>query len=159
MGLLDSLVDRSFRDEKAGRVVVFTGTPRNRGYLVRSRSEEVKITSFLKMFYFAHVSILLLGAMLANSWSTFFARAFFDRPAAHMVGVTGIALATFLLVMGLPYFLLWRSYEKALLSFASAEYEVVLSETSAKKPPWTAAIPLGVVALIFAGVCALIALK
>ena len=61
MSLLDSIVGRSFRDEKAGRVVVFTGDRRNRGYVVKSESEELKIRSFLKMFYFAHFSILTLG--------------------------------------------------------------------------------------------------
>ena len=42
MGLLDSIVSRSFRDEKAGRVVVFAGDRRNRGYVVRSDAEGTK---------------------------------------------------------------------------------------------------------------------
>ena len=71
MGLLDSIVGKSFRDEKVGRVVVFTGDRRNRGYVLKSESEELRIRSFLKMFYFAHFSILLLGIQVANAWSTF----------------------------------------------------------------------------------------
>lgn len=66
MALLDSIVGASFRDEKAGRVVVFSGDRRTHGYVVRSASEELKIKSFLKMFYFAHFSILLLGYLLAS---------------------------------------------------------------------------------------------
>src|SRR3984893_1968632 len=72
MSLLDFIVSNAFRDEKAGRVVVFSGDRRSRGYIVRSAAEELKIKSFLKMFYFAHFYILLLGMMLANSWSAFF---------------------------------------------------------------------------------------
>src|SRR6202045_4255504 len=72
MGLVDSIVGKGFRDEKAGRVVVFAGDRRNRGYVVKSAAEELKIRSFLKMFYFAHLSILLLGGLLANAWSIFF---------------------------------------------------------------------------------------
>src|ERR1700731_1042652 len=109
MGLVDSIVGKAFRDEKAGRVVVFTGDRRNRGYVVKSESEELKIRSFLKMFYFAHLSILLLGMQVANAWSTFIVhiRAF-DRPDLLRSG--GIYLGIFSLVVGLPYFLLWRSY-------------------------------------------------
>lgn len=48
MGLLDSIVAKSFRDEKAGRVVVFTGDRRNRGYVVKSESEELEDQIFSK---------------------------------------------------------------------------------------------------------------
>jgi len=51
MGLIDAIVDRSFRDTPAGRVVVFSGDPRKRGYVVKSLAEEKRIKSFLKMFY------------------------------------------------------------------------------------------------------------
>jgi hypothetical protein len=69
MAFLDSIVGACFRDEEAGRVVVFSGDRPTRGYVVRSESEELKIRSFLKMFYFAHFSILLLGYSLASEWS------------------------------------------------------------------------------------------
>jgi len=69
MALLDSIVGACFRDEKAGRVVIFSGDRRARGYIVRSESEELKIRSFLKMFYFAHFSILFPGYFLASEWS------------------------------------------------------------------------------------------
>jgi len=61
MGLLDSIVSNAFRDEKAGRVVVFSGDRWSRGYIVRSAAEELKIKSFLKMFYFAHSTSLCSG--------------------------------------------------------------------------------------------------
>src|SRR6266849_959100 len=110
MRLLDSLADTSFRDETAGRVVVFAGDRRNRGYLVSSAADEQKIRSFL-----------FLGIPLANAWSTFFVHALLDGPAAHLPGATGISLGIFSLVVGLPYLILWRSYRKASLSFVSAE--------------------------------------
>ena len=54
MALLDSIVSANFRSENTGRVVVFPGDRRHRGYLVKSPAEELKIRSFLKMFYGAH---------------------------------------------------------------------------------------------------------
>ena len=143
MGLIDSIVDRAFRDEKAGRVVVFTGGPRKRGYLVRSEPEELKIRAFLKMFYFAHLSILILGLQAATYWSTLF-----TRPARHVFSAMGISLGIYALVVGLPYFFLWRSYRKALLSFVAAEDEVLVSRSGARM--WTATtafVALGVLLL------------
>ena len=134
MGLLDSIVGRSFRDEEAGRVVVFAGDRRHRGYVVKSDSEELKIRSLLKMFYAAHFSILLLGMLLANAWSSFIIHLQeLGRPAAHLLRTEGIYLGIYSLVVGLPYFLLWRSYKKALLSFVSVQDEVLLSERSGNR--------------------------
>jgi hypothetical protein len=39
----------------------------------------------------------------------------------------GIAAVIYFLVTGVPYWLLWRSYKKAFVSFASAQDEVLLS--------------------------------
>jgi len=129
MGLLDSVVGKSFRDSSAGRVVVFTGVGRARGYFVKSESEELKIRSFLKMFYFAHFSILILGMLLANAWSQFFVHLReFGRPAEHLLRYEGVYLGIYTLVVGLPLFMLWRSYRKALLSFVSAQDEVLVPE-------------------------------
>ena len=66
MGLIDALVNRSFRETPAGRVVVFSGDPRKRGYLVRSGADEQKIRSFLEMFYFAHLYVLVFGILLSQ---------------------------------------------------------------------------------------------
>jgi hypothetical protein len=105
MGLLDSIVGESFRDEKVGRVVVFTGDRRNRGYVLKSESEELRIRSFLKMFYFAHFSILLLGIQVANAWSTFVTNIHaLGSPAAHLLRTSGIVLGIYSVVVGLPYF-------------------------------------------------------
>jgi uncharacterized protein YjeT (DUF2065 family) len=150
MGLLDSIVGRSFRDEQSGRVVVFTGDRRHRGYVVKSESDELKIRSFLKMFYFAHFSILLLGIMLANAWSTFFANLHeFGAPAAHILRTSGIYLGIYSVVVGLPYFLLWRSYKKALSGFVSAQDEVLISGKSPGPQPWIALA--GLTVLLLAG--------
>src|SRR5260370_33761715 len=113
MSLLDSMVGRSFRDEKAGRVVVFTGDRRNRGYVARSESEELKIRPFLKMFYFAHLSILLLGRHVSNTRTTFIIhlRAFGRQ---DLVSSDGIYRWISSLIVGLLSFLLWRSYKRSL---------------------------------------------
>jgi hypothetical protein len=126
MGLLDSIVGQCFRDEKAGRVVVFTGDRRNRGYLVKSTDQELKIKAFLKMFFCGHLSIFLLGYFLAYESSMELVYAL-GRPAAHLFRTSSIFLGNYFLV-GLPYLLFWRFYKKALLSFVSAQDEVLLSD-------------------------------
>jgi hypothetical protein len=150
MGFLDSVVGRSFRDEQTGRVVVFTGDRRHRGYLVKSESDELKIRSFLKMFYFAHFSILLLGMMLANAWSTFFANLHeFGSPAQHILRTSAIYLGIYSVVVGIPYFLLWRSYKKALPGFVSVRDEVLVSGKGPARQPWLALA--GLTVLLLAG--------
>lgn len=139
MGLLESIVDRSFRDEKAGRVVVFQGDRRNRGYVVRSEGDELRIRSFLRMFYFAHFAILLLGMLLANAWSLFVTELqLFGRPAKHLLPNVAMFLLVYLLVVGLPYFFLWRSYKASLANFVSPQDEVLASGTPAGRQPWAA---------------------
>ncbi len=138
MGLLDSIVSQAFRDEQSGRVVVFSGDRRNRGYIVRSGDDELKIRSFLKMFYFAHFSIVLLGMLVANSWATFFINIHaFGKPAAHLLRSGSIYFGIYGLLVGVPYSLLWRSYKKALFSFVSAQDEVLISGNSARRRPWS----------------------
>jgi hypothetical protein len=152
MGFLDSIVARSFLDQKAGRVVVFSGDRRNRGYLVKSEAEELKIKSFLKMFYFANLSILLLGMLTTNAWSGFLITSqAFDRPAAHLVRIGSIFLGIYSLVVGLPYFLLWRSYKKSISSFVSAQDEVLVSGKNPAGVSWIA-IALFALALIILAV-------
>ena len=156
MALLDSIVSANFRSENAGRVVVFPGDRRHRGYLVKSQSEELKIRSFLKMFYCAHASILLLGGLLASGWSTDL-RHVLDMQAAHVLRTEGIFLGIYFLVVGLPYFLVWRAYKKALLSFVSPQDEVLVSGKRPRQQQvllavgmiaFTIAILLGVILLI-----------
>jgi hypothetical protein len=130
MALLDSIVSANFRSENAGRVVVFPGDRRNRGYVVRSEPEELKIRAFLKMFYCAHFSILFLGYFLGFEWSRQIYRAL-GRPEAHIFRAICISLAVYLLVAGVPYVLLWGSYKKAFVGFVSPEDEVSISGTRA----------------------------
>jgi hypothetical protein len=144
MALLDSIVGARFRDEKAGRVVVFFG--RTRGYVVRSESEEVKIRSFLKMFYFAHFSILLLGYFLASEWSRAIYRAL-GRPEAHFFRAMCISLGVYLVVVAVPYFLLWRSYKQALMSFVSLGDEVLVSGRRASRKQMFIFIAAGMILL------------
>lgn len=153
MGVLDAFVSGAFRDEPAGRVVVFSGDRRNRGYLVRSQAEELKIKSFLKMFYFAHFYILILGISLANAWSTFVIHLDgMGRPAGHLVRNISSAVGVYCLVVGLPYVLLWRSYKKALPSFVSSRDEVVVSDQSIKQRQWKLVLVISGLALLLMGV-------
>jgi hypothetical protein len=126
MSLLDSLVGAQFRNENAGRVIVFAGDRRGRGYVVRSEAEEQKIRSFLKMFYCAHFSIMVLGFLLASGWSHDIYTGL-GRPAEHLYRAMGIAFGVYFLVVGVPYLLLWRSYKKAFVNFVSPQDEVVVS--------------------------------
>jgi len=141
MGLLDVIVDANFKREPSGRVVIFPGGPRGRGYLMKSEVEELRIRSFLKMFYCAHLSVLLLGYFLASEWL---------RDFNHALGITfsfrlrtvGIALGIYILVVGVPYLLLWTSYKKAFASFVSTENEVVVAGKSSSPRPWVVSIAL-----------------
>jgi len=158
MGILDSIVSSAFRDEKAGRVVVFSGDRRSRGYIVRSAAEELKIKSFLKMFYFAHLYILLPGMILANSLSMFLVHlGGMNRPIEHMnLGALmarnmGIALGVYGVVVGLPYFFLWRSYKKALPSFVSAQDEIVVSGQEERQQRWKLVLAILGLALLLMG--------
>jgi hypothetical protein len=119
MGLVDAVVNRSLRETPAGRVVVFSSDARKRGYLVRSPAEEQKIRSFLQMFYFAHLYILVFGLMLSQGCVSWLAYGSFNRPAYHLLVSLSICLAIYSLVVGLPYALLWRAYQRALPSFTA----------------------------------------
>ena len=132
MSLLDTIVDANFRSEGAGRIVIFSGDRRHRGYLVKSPAEELRIKSFLKMFYFAHFSILSLGILLSSVWSTDLNH-ILGRPEDHLARTVGIFIGIYFLVVGLPYWLLWRSFKKAILTFVSAQDEVVVSGKSASQ--------------------------
>ena len=145
MSLLDSMVGAQFRNEKAGRVIVFSGGRRGRGYLVRSEAEEQKIRSFLKMFYCAHFSIMMLGFLLASGWSHDIYTGL-GRPAEHLYRAMGIAFVVYFLVVGLPDILVWRAYKKAFVNFVSAQDEVVISGG----PPRQKQIYIGVAIIVFA---------
>ena len=152
MGVLDAFVSGAFRDEPAGRVVVFSGDRRNRGYVVRSEADELKIKSFLKMFYFAHFCNLILGTMLANAWSMFVIHLEeMGSPAGHLVRNVSISAGVYCLVVGLPYVLLWRSYKKALPSFVSSRDAVVVSDQSKKQQQWKLVLVIVGLALLLIG--------
>jgi hypothetical protein len=52
-----------------------------------------------------------------------------------MVRAMCISLGVYLLVVGVPNFLLWRSYKKAFVSFVSPEDEVLVSGRRARRQP------------------------
>lgn len=155
MGLIDAIVDRSFRDTPSGRVVVFSGDSRKRGYLVRSPVEEQKIRSFLKMFYFAHLYIVAVGTTLAQGWALWFTHGSFDRPAHHLLGSVSIFVAIYCLVVGLPYALLWRAYKRALTSFIATPDEVSLTGSNAPGRQWILPAVVGLALLILAAILVL----
>ena len=88
--------------------------------------------------------------LVANAWSTFFVniRAF-RPPAAHLLRSEGIYLGIYSVVVGLPYFLLWRLYKKALLGFVSVQDEVSVSGKNPGRQPWLALA--GLTVLLLAG--------
>jgi hypothetical protein len=153
MGLIDAIVNRSFRDSPSGPVVVFSGDPGKQGYLVRSAIEEQKIRSFLKMFYFAHLYILVIGIMLSQVWASWLTQTLLGRPARHLLGAVSIALAIYGLVVGLPYALLWRAYKRALISFIVPADAVALTGTAATPArQWVALAVVGFALLILAAI-------
>ena len=139
MALLDSLVDANFRSEPVGRVVIFPGGRRHRGYLVKSAAEELKIRSFLKMFYFAQFSILLLGFFSLLAWSS--------GRLAGRIGAEAIFLGIYFPVVLVPYLRLFWICKKASLGFVSAQDEVAVSVsgTTASRRLWI--VGAGVIAL------------
>jgi hypothetical protein len=133
MGLLDLIADRSFRDDPAGRVVVFGGGLRGRGYLVKSKAEELKIRSFLKMYGFAELSIQLLGTIAACAWLGTFSSTS-GRPAEEVFRALWIYLGFYSLVAGIPQWLLWKSYKTERFRFVSPEDEVVVTSKPPRNP-------------------------
>jgi hypothetical protein len=142
MSFLDAMVSRCFRDSEAGRVIIFPLDRRKRAYLVRSESEEQKIRPFLKVFFSAHLSILLLTYLLAYESSMQLVYAL-GRPAAHLLRTSCIFVAIWALV-SLPYLVFWRTYKNAFISLVSAQDEVQVSARS----PLGRLTPLGFAATV-----------
>lgn len=125
MALLDFFASSCFRNDAAGgRIVVFPGDRRGRGYLVKVEAEELKIRSFLKMFYGCHFSILLFGYLLASSGSLGLRHSLSGWPSVSPLKAGAVSGGAYLLVVGVPYWLFWRSYKKAFLNFVSPQDEV-----------------------------------
>jgi hypothetical protein len=127
MGLIEYLVSRSFRDEKAGRVVVFKGVGRARGYLVGSQGEELRIRAFLRMYFFAALSIQMLGILVVCAWMAYLSDAMGRPSLERELTRGGIFLAAYALLVGLPLLCVWRAFPKALPSFVAPGNEVAVS--------------------------------
>jgi cytochrome c biogenesis protein CcdA len=117
----------SFRDEKEGRVVVFNGVGSSRGYLVRSASEELRIRAFLKMYLFAEFAIQMLGTLLVVAWLSSLFSASGKPTLERELTRGGVFLAAYALIVGLPFFFLWRAYRQAVSSFVSPGDAVAVS--------------------------------
>jgi hypothetical protein len=155
MGILGAIVDTCFRDDKTGRVVVFPGDGRKRGYLVKSDADEQKIRAFLLMFYSAHFAIFVLGYFLASEWSRdIYHLHLLGNPADHLLRNGMISVGAFLVVVGLPYFLLWRSYKNTRMSFVTAEDEVLVT---VGRPRQSIQWKLLAIGLVIAGLAILLA--
>jgi hypothetical protein len=158
MGLLDSIVSRSFRDDPAGRVVVFGGEVRGRGYLVKSKADELKIKSFIKMFIFAELSIQSLGLWLTLAWIGQYSEAR-DR-AAHLLRAICVFAGVYSVIVIVPLLLLWRSYKKERFSFVSAEDEVPVTSKRPRDQQFFQIIALiAITILVLIGVIFLIRFK
>jgi Na+/proline symporter len=127
MNFVDLIVNRSFRNQQEGRVVVFDGVGRGRGYLLRSAADEQRIRAFLRMYVFAELAIQLLGTLLVAAWlSSVFGAT--GRPTLERELMRGgFFLAAYTLVVGLPFFLMWRAYRQAAPSFVSPADAVPVS--------------------------------
>jgi hypothetical protein len=147
MGFIDAVVNRSFRDEPQGRVVVFSGVARGQGYLVRSASDERRIHAFMKMFVFAALALQILGALLVAAWLSIFLRATGTPTLERELTRGGFYLAAYALVVGLPYFFLLRAYRQAVPSFVSPGDAVTLSSPLVSRAQLVA---LAVLALLLA---------
>jgi hypothetical protein len=158
MGILDTLVGRCFRDEQPGRVVVFPADRRKRGFLVKSEAEELKLRSFLKMFFYAHLAIFVLGYFLAYTWSMELAYAL-GRPAKHLLESIGLFLGLYAVIVGLPYFFLFRSYKKERLSFVSSQDEIPLTSGSSTNGLSLAWIAFAILILLGVGIVLLVQFK
>jgi LPXTG-motif cell wall-anchored protein len=66
----------------------------------------------------------------------------------HILRTIGICLGLYSVVLGLPYFALWRSYKKALLRFVPVQDEVLVFGKS-QQQPWLAIA--GLTVLLLAG--------
>lgn len=126
MSLLDSIVDTNFRGENAGRIVVFPGSRLHKGYLVESPADELRIKSFLKMFYFAHFSILSLGILLSLAWSTGINH-ILGRPGDHLARTEGISYRDLFSRRRTSLLVALEILQKGDLTFVSAQDEVVES--------------------------------
>jgi len=158
MGLLDSIASRSFRDDPVGRVVVFGGGVRGRGYLVKSKADELKIKSFIKMFIFAELSIQMLGLWLTLAWIGQYSDAR-DR-AAHLLRAICVFAGVYSVIVILPLLLLWRSYKKERFSFVSAEDEVLVTSKRPRDQQFFQVVALIAIAiLVLIGVIFLIRFK
>lgn len=147
MAPLDLIVDGHFRSEKIGRVVVFSRRFDPRWYFVRSAEEEVKLRSVLKTFYIAQFLILFLGYLVAYGLSMEIAYRV-GRPAAHLVRSGGILLALSLLVVGIPSWLLRRSYKKTFLNFVSGQEATGISNVDVGSGGQLLAVIVGLIGLI-----------
>jgi hypothetical protein len=141
MSFLDSIVSRRFRDEQAGRVIVF---PWDRPYLVRSESDELKIKTFLKMFYFAFFYMVVLG-ILFNAWFLFLFNLLEtgSSPAHTEYSAAIFNCVAYCLFVGVPFALLLRSYKKALPNLVSKQDEVAVPNAHPDWRIWLLAAALG----------------
>jgi hypothetical protein len=151
MGVLDAIVGRYFRDEKVGRMVSFPVGRRIQSYVVGSESEELKIRAFLKMYYCAEWSIQLVSLVLTITWITGLTLAP-ENSTAHIIRSGAIFLGIYSVVVGIPYWLLWRTYRKELLNFVSAQEEVDVAGKREGRQPWLALVVL--IAMLLMGLIA-----
>jgi hypothetical protein len=149
MGFIEFVVNRSFRDEQEGRVVVFNGVGRGRGYLVRSASEEQRIRAFLGMYVFAELAIQMLGTLLVAAWLSGLLGATGRPTLERELTRGGFFLAAYLVVVGLPFLFLWRAYRQAVPSFVSPDDAVSVSPRPMDR---TQRIVLAVVTLLVVAV-------
>jgi hypothetical protein len=96
-------------------------------------------------------SIQLVSLLLTIGWITQLTYAS-DNSVPHLLRSGIIFLGVYSLIVAVPYFLVWRTYKKGLLSFVSAEDEVAVSG----KPPSQRQVLLSAGLIVFAIVILLV---
>jgi len=154
MALLGIFVDRHFRNQKDQRVVMFPGARLSgRGYAVKSESQESNLRSFLGLFYCGQLAILVLGSFLATGWASEIYNGL-GEPAEHIVRAMAISMGFYLTMVGIPEFLFFRAFKKAIPSVVSPQDEVTVTGGVAKEQIYLVAA-LGVIAILVLAVCIL----
>lgn len=142
MGFIDFTVNRFFRDEPQGRVVLLDGAIRGQGYLVRSAGDEHRIRAFLRMYVFAWLAIQILGTLLVTAWLSSFLGATGTPTLERELTRAGFFLASYAVVVGLPFFFLFRAYRQALPTLVSPADVVTISRRPLDRARYIALVVL-----------------
>jgi len=147
MSFLDSVVNRHFVNGPDSQLILRRPVGSKRSYLIRSKPDERRIKSFLKMFYIGHISITFLGYFLASAWSWDINHSW-GLSSDHIPRTIIVTACVFAIVYGVPEFLLWKTFRSGMSSFTET-----LEESGSALPKviwWPSAVALGALTILIA---------